>query len=174
MVWASLLGPRDTIAGGVGMTEPHFRNERSIAIAAAPEDVWPWLAQMGFGRAGWYSWDLIDNLGRRSATELRPEWMIDRPGDPIPGGPLDFETRVVDNPNHLVIAVDRRPFGPWTISFALSYRLRSTDRGCSLETVATGRIDGPAGRAIARHVLGPGDAFMVRKQLRGIRDRSER
>lgn len=160
--------------GADGVAEPHFRNERSIGIAAAPEDIWPWLAQMGFGRAGWYSWDLIDNLGRRSASELHPEWMIDRAGDPVPGGPIDFDTPVVDAPNHLVIAVDRQRIGPWTISFALSYRLRPTADGCSLATVATGRIQGPGGRAIARYLLGPGDALMVRKQLRGIRDRSTR
>ena len=36
---------------------------RAISIGAAPEQVWPWNAQMGSGRAGWYSWDAIDNGG---------------------------------------------------------------------------------------------------------------
>ncbi len=165
---------------GVGVTAPidevaapAFRNERSIDIAAPPDRVWPWLAQMGFGRAGWYSWDLIDNLGRRSATDLHPDWMVRQAGDPIPGGPIRFDTPIVDPPRHLVIAVARRRIAFWTICFALSYRLEPTAEGCRLTTVATGRIDGPLGRFVARCLLGPGDAFMVHKQLRGVRARSE-
>ncbi|HET6922694.1 MAG TPA: hypothetical protein VFI16_06060, partial [Anaeromyxobacteraceae bacterium] len=38
-----------------------------VTIAAPPRTVWPWLAQMGAGRAGWYSCDILDNGGRRSA-----------------------------------------------------------------------------------------------------------
>lgn len=155
------------------VARPHFRNENSIDIAAPPESVWPWLAQMGFGRAGWYSWDLVDNLGRRSATELHPKWMVQHPGDRIPGGPIDFDTPILDAPNHLVIAFGPRPLGRWTIEFALSYKLTPIATGCRLATVATGRIEGPLGGPMARLFLGPGDSVMVRKQLRGIRKRSE-
>ena len=38
---------------------------RSITISAPPQDVFPWIRQMGFGRAGWYSYDWLDNLGRK-------------------------------------------------------------------------------------------------------------
>lgn len=155
------------------VADPAFRNERSIDIAASPERVWPWLAQMGFGRAGWYSWDLVDNLGRRSATELRPDWMVRRAGERMPGGPIDFDVLVLDAPQLLVIAFGPRRVRRWTIEFALAYRLRPTEAGCRLTAVATARIDGPLGRAVARGLLGPGDAFMVRKQLSGIRARSE-
>ena len=44
---------------------------RSITIAAPPTEVFAWLRQMGFGRAGWYSYDLLDNLGRRRSEERR-------------------------------------------------------------------------------------------------------
>ena len=33
----------------------------AIDLAAPPDRVWPWLVQMGAERAGWYSWDLLDN-----------------------------------------------------------------------------------------------------------------
>jgi len=150
-----------------------FRNEKAIDIATSPDRVWPWLAQMGFGRAGWYSWDLIDNLGRRSATELHPEWMVKQVGDRIPGGPIEFDTPVLDAPHHLVIAFGPQRVSRWTTEFVLSYRLQPTVTGCRLTAVATGRIDGPLGRLVSRYLLGPGDAFMVAKQLRGIRSRSE-
>ena len=169
-------GPVDDDAvddGAVEVPRPAFRNERSIDIAASPEAVWPWLAQMGFGRAGWYSWDLIDNLGRRSATELHLDWMVRQAGDRMPAGPIEFDTLIVDAPDHLVLAFGPHRVARWTTEFALSYRLRPIAGGCRLTAVASGRIDGPLGRLAARWLLGPGDAFMVRKQLRGIRSRSE-
>lgn len=43
-------------------------------LAASPEEVWPWLVQMGGGRAGWYSWDWVDNGGEPSADHIVPEW----------------------------------------------------------------------------------------------------
>ena len=53
----------------------------AVTINATPEQVWPWLVQMGWGRGGWYSWDLLDNAGRRSATEVHPEWQNLAVGD---------------------------------------------------------------------------------------------
>ena len=91
----------------------------------------------------------------------------------MPAGPIDFDTPIVEAPGHLVIAFGPHRVARWTTEFALSYRLAPTAAGCRLTAVATGRIDGPIGRLVARWLLGPGDAFMVRKQLRGIRARSE-
>lgn len=46
----------------------------ATTIEAPPSAVWPWLVQMGTDRAGWYSWDRLDNFGRQSATRIHPEW----------------------------------------------------------------------------------------------------
>ena len=46
---------------------------RSIEIQAPPSVVWPWLVQMGYGRAGWYSYDQIDMAGT-SVRRIKPEW----------------------------------------------------------------------------------------------------
>src|SRR5690349_6473826 len=35
--------------------EPSFSATRAITIDAPPEAVWPWLVQLGYGRAGFYS-----------------------------------------------------------------------------------------------------------------------
>jgi hypothetical protein len=43
--------------------------------------VWPWIVQIGIGRAGFYSYDLLDNLGRASATRILPEWQHPQVGD---------------------------------------------------------------------------------------------
>ena len=58
----------------------------AVTIDAPPSEVWPWLVQMGYGRAGWYSWDYLDNFGRRSSAELHPEWQNISAGDYL-GGP---------------------------------------------------------------------------------------
>jgi hypothetical protein len=36
-----------------------YRSTRAITIAATPEEVWPWLVQVGCRRAGWYADDLL-------------------------------------------------------------------------------------------------------------------
>ena len=57
----------------------------AVTIDAPPSRVWPWLVQMGYRRAGWYSWDALDNFGRRSASELHPEWQSIKVGDVLAG-----------------------------------------------------------------------------------------
>jgi hypothetical protein len=44
----------------------------AVTIHATPRAVWSWLAQMGAGRAGWYSFDGLDNGGHSSATSIVP------------------------------------------------------------------------------------------------------
>lgn len=53
----------------------------AVTIDATPERVWPWLAQMGYGRAGWYSWDRLDNFGEHSADRIHPELQDVQVGD---------------------------------------------------------------------------------------------
>lgn len=65
---------------------------RAITISVPAGRVWPWLAQIGYGRAGWYSYDWLDNDGQPSATQIRPEWQQLYPGDQIlmmPGSGFD-------------------------------------------------------------------------------------
>ncbi|MEV6392438.1 hypothetical protein [Nocardia xishanensis] len=65
----------------------------AVTIEAPTAQVWPWLAQMGHNRAGWYSWDHLDNGGRPSADRVHPEWQEIQLGDWLtawsPGGPVD-------------------------------------------------------------------------------------
>ena len=53
--------------------QPTFNVTRAITIQARPEEIWPWIIQIGFGRAGFYSYDLLDNLGKPSADRIIPE-----------------------------------------------------------------------------------------------------
>ena len=54
--------------------EPIGTLTHAITIRRLSREVWPWLAQMGAGsRAGWYSYDIIDNGRRRSAARIAEE-----------------------------------------------------------------------------------------------------
>jgi hypothetical protein len=66
---------------------PAFNATRAITIGASPEAIWPWVVQIGFGRAGWYSYDFLDNMGRHSAERIVPELQAIEVGDLVPLGP---------------------------------------------------------------------------------------
>jgi hypothetical protein len=67
--------------------DPTFDATRAITIAARPDQIWPWLLQVGVRRAGWYSYDLLDNLGRPSAREIIPGLQQVGVGDVVPLSP---------------------------------------------------------------------------------------
>jgi uncharacterized protein YndB with AHSA1/START domain len=85
-----------------------FTSTHAITIDAPPEQVWPWIAQMGAGRAGWYSWDLIDNGGTPSARRVVPELQTVIRGDvmpAVPGAADAFVVSAVEPPRDLVLTV---------------------------------------------------------------------
>ena len=54
--------------------DPDGSSTMATTLPASPEQVWPWLVQMGYDRAGWYSWDRLDRGGQPSAERIVPEW----------------------------------------------------------------------------------------------------
>jgi len=78
----------------------------AVTIGTPPDQVWPWLVQMGWDRAGWYSWDRLDNAGRPSAREVHSEWQDLAVGDQLkfwtPGGVTDAYKVAVLEPNRFL------------------------------------------------------------------------
>jgi len=78
----------------------------AVTIEAPPEQVWPWLVQMGGDRGGWYSWDRLDNAGRPSAKEVHPEWQDLALGDYVKywkrSGPVDAWQVAALEPNRFL------------------------------------------------------------------------
>jgi proline iminopeptidase len=71
----------------------------AVTIDAPPSRVWPWLVQMGCDRAGWYSWDRLDNGGVPSAERIHPEWQDLALGDRLastPSGRAWFEVAALE------------------------------------------------------------------------------
>src|SRR4051794_41942528 len=69
--------------------------DRGFEARGTPEQVWPWLVQLGKGRGGWYFPRLVERFvprSRRAARTVQPQWQGLEVGDVIPdyGGPQGF------------------------------------------------------------------------------------
>ena len=56
------------------IADPAYSSTMATTLPVLPARVWPWLVQMGYDRAGWYSWDKLDHGGKPSADRIVPEW----------------------------------------------------------------------------------------------------
>lgn len=83
--WGASAGELDrSMPGDEVVTAPTFNATRGVTIHARPEQIFPWIVQIGIRpRAGWYSIDLLDNLGTPSAEVILPELQHSRIGDVI-------------------------------------------------------------------------------------------
>jgi hypothetical protein len=141
---------------------------RAITIGAPADQVWPWLAQLGYGRAGWYSYDWLDNDGKPSATQIRPQWQHLRPGDQIlmmPGAGFDV-TEVKDGRYFTAQAPDQ------TMSWCLAVEPRG-QHNCRLISRWRARWRITAASALWIALSDPGAFIMERKMLLGIKARAE-
>ncbi|HSL45393.1 MAG TPA: hypothetical protein VK897_18310 [Anaerolineales bacterium] len=67
--------------------KPSFNATRAVMINAPAENIYPWIVQMGVTRAGWYSYDLLDNFARPSAESILLEYQNLQVGDVIAMSP---------------------------------------------------------------------------------------
>jgi hypothetical protein len=153
------------------VADPHFRATRAITIDAAPEEVWPWLVQVGFGRAGFYSYDLLDRLGRPSARTIHPEWQrvalndVAAPMTSTPTASTSFRVALLQAPHELVWA---KPNSSW------SWRLTPLRGGRTrLVTRLQQRYRPDASSLLTVPLLEFGDFPMMRHMLLGIKQRAE-
>jgi len=156
------------------VSDPVFNATRAITIQATPSQIWPWLIQMGFGRAGFYGYDLIENLGSgrgiRSAETIIPAFQSPKPGDQLPVSIAATLVYGPIQPNRVMI---------W----------RSSDTPCDGTFVwELIPIDATHTRLISRihwnYAESPGSFFLdlfteftdhvaIRRILEGVRDRAE-
>jgi hypothetical protein len=69
------------MSGDELIQSPEFNSTRAVKIKASPEQMWPWIVQMGYKRAGLYGFDNLDNGGIPSADRIIPEFQNLKVGD---------------------------------------------------------------------------------------------
>lgn len=151
----------------------------AITIRRPRHDVWPWLLQMGAGRAGWYSYDFIDNGGRHSAERLVPELQHVDVGSVmpwLPGATAGFTVLSVEPERCLILCAvspdDGRLFMTW------AFVLDEAEPGVTrlIVRARTGRgYQPPFGLPMwmMKSLVKWGHGIMQTKQLRGIARRAE-
>ncbi len=160
----------------------------AVTIDAPPAEVWPWLVQMGADRAGFYSWDRLDNGGRPSATHIHPEWQALSAGDRIltdPSGRTWFDVVALAPERALVLRgrIDlsrMRPVGPgdalprWLSDGTWAFALEPVEGGRTRLLVRGRGVLRPAWLAPLNILVGdPAHFIMQRRQLRNLRRRAE-
>jgi hypothetical protein len=206
--WRSAWGvdPADAdrlLPGDDLVPAPSHTETRGIVIEAPASAVWPWLVQMGYERAGWYSYDQLDMKGR-SADTIIPELQSLKVGDILPTFPGGgFEVRTVEEGRALAVYTDTaiteaqaRAFAERSETVPVGLQasgafMRTTppdfaaswafvldplpgDQTRLIERVRVWYGAGTALSAITGPVFGFGVFLMTRRQMLGIRDRVER
>jgi hypothetical protein len=150
---------------------------RAITIHRSPGVVWPWIAQLGQGRGGFYSYDFLENLvgcDIHSSDRVVPEWQQLGVGDEVRLAPTaGLKVAILEPRRALVLEgalpIARRPPFDSTWAFILREQPDGTTRLLSRERYGYRRWWAP-------FVVEPTQAIsfvMSRKMLLGIRDRAE-
>ena len=171
------------LAGDVLLPGVRFQKTHATTIEAPDDHVWPWLMQMGAGRAGWYSFDFLDNGRMPSADHIIPELQSLSVGDILPALPRrtdGFAVVSLDAPRSLVLGdpalvpggLRPKSAPPWKTSWA--FVLEPIGGDATRLTVRV-RADYAPGlkMAVLRPAIALAHEVMERRQLHNLRLRAE-
>lgn len=180
---------RDEVRGPMAGDDivPHAKGEttHAITIHAAPRDVWPWLVQMGYHRAGWYTYPWVDRylwrIDNPSAARIIPELQDLSVGDTVPDGEPGtafYRVAVLEAPRRLVLHstshVPQPLRGRMTVDWTWAYELRQVDAATTRLVLRVRATFEPWWvRLIYDGMIVPSDFVMARSMLRGIARRAE-
>jgi hypothetical protein len=161
-----------TLPGDTIVERADYVATRAVTIHAPPDDVWPWLVQIGSGRAGWYSYDRLDNGGVASADRLLTEFQslaVDDLVPMIPGTEVGVWVKEIE-PERRMLWWDRKGeySWEWVLEPAGDHETRLLTRLRATYPPLLSR------RTLYVMVATSGDIVMIRRCLLGIRDRAER
>jgi hypothetical protein len=163
---------------------PRTQSTRAITVHAPAAAIWPWLAQIGQGRGGFYSYDALENLigcDIHSADRIVPEWQQPAVGDLVRmyrpgGGPPPYEIARIEPGAALVLghrgpAPDLAPGAPWADSWA--FTLRPVDATTTRLVIRGRSLLGGASLAAFYLLVDPPAFLMERGMLQCIKARAE-
>jgi hypothetical protein len=149
----------------------------AITIVRPARNVWPWLVQMGAGRAGWYGYDFIDNGGHPSADRILAEYQNAGVGCVMPAVPgvRDVFRVVRLEPERDLVLSWEQPNGRYRTTWA--FVLEQPRQG-QTRLVVRGRVaEGYRPFGLPQWLAIPtgrvAHLIMERKQLLGIKRRVE-
>jgi hypothetical protein len=170
---------RCALPGDGLVTDTDLVVTRAITIRAPAVEVWPWLAQLGQGRGGFYSYDWLENLvgcDMRSADRIVPGWQRVEVGDHVRLHP-EVELVVAEaEPGRSVVLQGGIPMGPVPApyDFTWAFVLHADPDGRRTRLVVRERYE--YFRWWSALLVEPVEvisAVMSRRMLRGVRDRAE-
>lgn len=159
-----------SLPGDELVPDPKLVWNHAITIHARPAEVWPWLVQMGCRRAGWYSYDGLDNGGIPSADWIVPELQHAEVGDIFPMSRTAQDTFVVRmvEPERALVVGDAG--GGMTWVWVLE---PVNERSTRLITRVRATYDGAALALFFRLFWRPTHFAMERRQLLNLKRRAE-
>lgn len=164
---------REPMPGDDAVTRASFSATRAITIDAPPALVWPWIVQMGYRRAGFYTYALLDNAGYESASEILQEYQHPRVGDRMPMARVVNETTAFNVREFQTAStlLWGKPDSTWAWKL-----VALPGGGTRLITRLKQRYqwESPGMALFTLVLLEFGDFPMMRRVLRGIKDRAER
>jgi hypothetical protein len=161
--------------GDALIPNPTEMSMQAVTVNALPEDIWPWLVQIGYQRGGLYSYDWLDRLSgfleRPSATRILPEFQQLAVGDKILWDRRGTELIVgVLEPFHaLALSYEVRGF-VWVWQLGL-YPLY--DQRTRFVTRGTERVPKTPLWWLGMRVMEPASFIMTRRFLLGVKERAE-
>jgi hypothetical protein len=167
--------PGDTL-----LTEADLVATRAIGIRAPAEQVWPWIAQLGQGRGGFYSYDRLENLAGCeivSAARIVPEWQHPAVGDEFRLHPdVRLEVAMVDPGRAFVAWSPPQPETTATApyDFSWAFVLREGSRGGTRLLVRERYRHRRRWAPLVIEPVALVSFVMTQRMLRGIRERVER
>jgi hypothetical protein len=161
------------------IADPDLTATRAITISASAGQVWPWIAQLGQGRGGFYSYDLLENLvgcDIHSADRVVPEWQDIGAGDQIRLAPqVALVAAFLDRGRSLVLR-GSVPMGntPPPYDFTWAFVLKDEPGGATRLLVRERYAYTRQWARLLVEAVEPVSFVMSQKMLRGIKDRAER
>jgi hypothetical protein len=150
------------------LEQPTFDATRAVTIEATPEDIWPWIVQIGYRRAGFYSYDFLDNDGIPSAERILPEYQSLKLGDLIPlTNTANVKVTQLESPRFMVLVFEVE--GTWS-NATWVWGLYPEDAS---HTRLVTRLRANAKEVRSRIFLDLGEIIMMRKCMLGIKRRAE-
>ena len=163
-----------TMAGDPLIVQPTHSATHALTVDALPQDIWPWLMQMGYRRGGLYSYDWLDRLfgylDRPSTSRVLSEFQQLTAGDVIPlGRGKGFPVTAIE-PFRALVLSDVNDGFHWVWQFGL-YPL--DERRTRLVSRGTQRCDNTIGNWLFMRVMEPAAFIMTRRMLLGLKKRAE-